>query len=67
MSTYSKLIAGVAGNVIGILFTYFAFKGWAVVGPDGVATMFGFSQPQIMGAVMLAINAIFIERAPANK
>lgn len=67
MSNYSKLIAGIVGNLVAIVFAYFAFRGWGEVGPDGAITLFGMSQTAVTASLMLIVNAIFIERAPANK
>lgn len=77
MAKYSKLIAGIAGNLLAILIAYLAVQ-WPAVAQcapppgaladtlDQVCTVLGFSQTQITAGLMVLVNAIFIERSPAN-
>ena len=78
LGNYSKLIAGILGNVVAIAIAYAATSFPAVAecvpAPAAVAeaaeeicTLMGFTQTQITVALMVIVNAIFIERAPANK
>lgn len=77
MAKYSKLIAGILGNIVAILIAFVAFQFPALTecrpttlditaAIDQVCTIFGFGQAQITAALMVAVNALFIERAPAN-
>lgn len=76
---YSKLIAGVTGNLVAIGAVWLAMKVPAVAqcvpAPSAVATetvdqvctVLGLSQVEITAALMIVVNALFIERSPANK
>lgn len=80
MSKYSKLIAAILGNVIGmgvaVLFGWFATMGLATCVPDPanlpqeLCTVAGYSQTQItavlMGIIMTYLNAQFVYSAPKN-
>lgn len=72
MQRYNKLIAGVIGNLMGIIAAWVAVNmtGMAEcsVLPDGTesCTLLGLTTTQLTAAVMLLINALFIERSPRN-
>lgn len=75
MSKYNKLIAAVVGNVVAILIAWLAIQfpafaectaAPAELDIDQVCTVFGFSQAQVTAALMLVVNAIFVERWAAN-
>lgn len=80
LQRYSKLIAAIAGNVVAIGLAWIAvqFPGVAdcVAVPadalqaadfDQVCTVLGFSQAQITGGLMFAVNTAFVYFFPPNK
>jgi peptidoglycan hydrolase-like protein with peptidoglycan-binding domain len=73
LGRYSKLIAALAGNVIGVALVWFAMQFPSVatcaVGPDGTdaCTILGFTQAQITGFVMASFNTARVYWFPANK
>ena len=73
LGRYSKLIGAVAGNIVAIALAWLAVQFPAIatctIGPDGTdaCTVAGFTQAQITGALMMAINSYFVYRFPPNK
>lgn len=74
LGRYSKLIGAIAGNLVAFFLAWLAVQFPAIatctVGPDGTdaCTVFGmFTQAQITGALVLAINSYFVYQFPANK
>lgn len=73
LGNYSKLIAGILGNLVGIAIAWAAMQfpsiATCTVGPEGTeaCAILGFSQVQITGALMLLVNAVFTYQSPANK
>lgn len=66
MSTYSKLIAALLGNVVAIVMVYFASRGLGSCDFSGNCTLFGFTTAQIQGAITIVVTSIFVHQAPAN-
>lgn len=80
LQRYSKLIAAIAGNIVAILIAWLAvqFPGVAdctavpadalqAADFDQVCTVLGFSQAQITGGLMFAINSLFVYAFPPNR
>lgn len=80
LQRYSKLIGAVLGNIVAIFLAWLAvqFPGVAecttvpadalqAADFDQVCTVLGFSQAQLTGALMFAVNSIFVYFFPANK
>lgn len=69
LTNYSKLIAGLAGNIVGFFVVYAATRGLATCtvfnNPD-TCTIFGFSTVQVTGFVMTGLNGLFVHYAPKN-
>lgn len=68
MARYSKLIAGIFGNSVALVLAYLATQ-WPAIAEctaADVCTVLGFSDVQITAALMLVVNAVFIERSRAN-
>lgn len=69
MQKYSKLIAAIAGNLIGVLVVWLATKGFATCTDFAVAdtcTVFGLTTGQLNAAVLTIINGVFVYAAPRN-
>lgn len=78
LKRYSKLIAALAGNGVAIIVAWAAVQFPAIAecvpAPTAIATdaveevctVLGFSQVQITAALMIIVNAIFVERSPKN-
>jgi len=70
---YSKLIGALAGNAVGVVLVWLAFKFPSIAtcapGPDltEACTALGFTQAQITAAVLSAFNAAFVYAFPANQ
>lgn len=73
LGRYSKLIGALVGNVVAILLAWLAVQfpsiATCVIGPDGTdaCTVFGFTQAQITGGLMLLFNTALVYAFPANK
>lgn len=73
LGRYSKLIGGLAGNIVAIAFAWLAtsFPGLAEcsIGPDGTdaCTVIGFTQAQITAALMTGFNMLFVYAFPPNR
>ena len=66
---YSKLIASVVGDLVGVGAGWLAFKVPALATCTGVpetCTVLGLGQAEITAALMIVINAILVERSRAN-
>lgn len=71
LSSYNKLIAGIVGNLVGVIIVWLAFKfpsiaSCSVMGDPDTCTVIGFTYIQAQAAVMMIVNGIFIERWAAN-
>lgn len=80
LQRYSKLIGAIAGNIVAILLAWLAvqFPGIAectavptdalqAADYDQLCTVFGFTQAQVTGGLMLVINSAFVYFFPPNK
>ena len=72
LGNYSKLIAAVLGNIVGIAAVYLASKGLATCATDAVTgvqscSIAGMSTESITTTVMVVLNAAFVHWFPANK
>ena len=67
MSAYSKLIAVIVANVVGIALVALSYKGLATcpAGPES-CTVFGFTYAQANATVMALLTSIGVYIAPAN-
>lgn len=69
MSTYSKLIAALLGNVIAIVLVYLASKGLAtctIPSDSSTCSVFGFSTAQVVSAAQLLISSALVYFFPSN-
>ncbi len=75
MQNYSKLIAAVVGNLVGIAVVWLSFQVPGIVECAAVAdpelpdacTVLGFEQAQITAAVMAVLNSAFVFFFPPNR
>ena len=73
LGRYSKLIGGLAGNVVAIALAWLAVQfpdvAECTIGPDGTdaCTVLGWTQAQITAALMTGFNMLFVYAFPANR
>lgn len=71
MGNYSKLIGGIVGSLVGMLFAYLAVKGLAtcVPGPDGTqaCSLWGISDSQITAGVVALVANLLVWAFPKNQ
>jgi hypothetical protein len=69
MSTYSKLLGALVGNVVALILAYMAAKGLATCttpADSSTCTVFGMGTTQITAGLMFVVNAAFVYFFPAN-